>query len=267
MICPDIAEWTHLVDGEVSANRSAEMERHAAACRQCARHFEETRALLADVAASLPSDAGSVARVMRALDEAPAASTRTRSWHSFALGALAGGALVAAAAAVLFFVSGPTDQPGTFVARGSGADATLERNVGIEIHADGAPVVDGRRLAADAPLTASVRNLFHDRRVYMLLFAIDARGDVHWIFPGYTDPATDPQAIALPRADRDTPLGESVVFDRPAPGLLRIVVVLSFERLRVSHIETTAPTDRDPDALRDRWPDADIRTLTVTVPP
>jgi len=263
--CPNADEWVRYVDGEVTANRSEALEAHAEGCSRCRAELEQLRALTADIAA-LPAapDEDRVARVMHQIrrGDAPAPARASRR----PLFALVGAAGLAAVATLLFLMARPSHQE-SFQARGGPAIPSLRRNVGLSLYADGRPLEQRAAVGPETVYTLGYTNLFQDPRdrVYLLLFAVDAAGDVHWLYPGYTDPGTDPEAILLEPAATETLLPESVLLDAPKPGPLRIVAVLGAAPLPVSAVESLRPAQLVLPSLQARWPERELREMSTRV--
>jgi len=64
-----------------------------------------------------------------------------------------------------------------------------------------------------------------DVPVYLLAFVVDAAGAVHWLYPAWTDPASDPSALPLAPHSPEQVLPELVAPEGAAPGPLRIYAV------------------------------------------
>lgn len=256
-----------MLDGEVTANRAAQMEAHAARCPDCEREITQLAQLIGEIEQPVAQvDRSDVAAIMRKLDDAPeAAPPSRRVW-------LYSAAAVASAAAVLLvmsFAGGGDDgqrDPGTFTARGGpAAGSELERSVGFSFYAGAgaeAELSDGASIAADTPLTATYRNITSEP-AQALIFAVDAGGDVHWLYPAYTDPSSDPAAVTLAAEQRDGRFGQTVVMDDPTPGTMMLVTVVSRSAMKVSDVEGSS--EPGVDALRRRFPDAVVTALAVEV--
>jgi hypothetical protein len=89
-----------------------------------------------------------------------------------------------------------------------------------------------------------------------MVFAVDAAGEVHWIYPAYLDPNTDPTSIELPPSRAEQRLPDQVELADPAAGPLRLITIVSPAPIHVSEIE------RSTDDLPARFPDADVREQT-----
>jgi hypothetical protein len=190
---------------------------------------------------------------------------RAPGWIRWAgLGAVAAGAVAIAALVWRAPAASSVDE---FQARGPGAVRALAREVGTTLYAlrpgnDASPAVP---LAADAVVrggTAFVlgtRNLDRERPLWLLSFAIDAAGDIHWLYPGYVSSSDDPGAVPM--------MPDSVVLDRPAVGELRVIVVISPTPLRVSAIEQLRSPELAVASLQRRFPDAAISELALRVVP
>lgn len=265
--CPDRDEVARFLDGELTENRAGLVRAHLAGCAVCARAAEAERRLLADLAAP-PTDVATsrlVAAVVNRLDDAPARRPSRMQ-------AVGGFALVGAAAACLFFVGSKglgTEEPdpGTFRARGF-HDGSLARRAGVEILLVGPPT---RKLAArdqvtsDARYVAAYRNLDPASPAYLLAFAVDAAGAVHWLYPAHLSAASDPPAVELGPAARPTAMADVVALDHPARGPLRVVTILSPRRANVSSIEGATPTELRREALAARFPGSVVDETTIEV--
>ncbi len=265
--CPPDEEWVRFVDGEVTANRAGELAAHTDDCRRCRRQVEELRALTKDIAAPIAEpDSEAVARVMREVRGAdgPAAARSARR----PLWVLAGAAGVAAVAAVLLLMA-RGEPESEFRARGGPSMDTIRRNIGLFVYADGQPLRQDAEVRPEAAYQLGYTNLFQDPRdsVYLLLFAVDSAAEVHWLFPGFTDPESDPAAILLSRAASEVMLPDSVVLEAPPPGPMRVVAVLGDTPLSVSDIESLKPAQLRLPALQARWPQREMREITARVQP
>ena len=263
--CPDGDELFLLLDGEATENRGAELRAHLASCPACPKELEAQRQLIARIAApleGLPSP-GAASAVLRRLDERKLARPATRR-PRWALGAA--GLAACAAIALVVLPRAPTTPTG-FASRGGAAG--WAGKVGVELLALGAPP---RGLAAGSPVTpgtafvASYRNL-GDARVFLTLFAIDAGGEVRWLYPAFVDRGADPGSVLLPKAVSPQLFPDSVAFDDLPPGALRVITILSREPLRASSVEQLSAADRSLDRLRARWADAVIDELALRVAP
>jgi hypothetical protein len=255
--CPSRAEWLRQVDGEVTANRAAELDAHRGTCVACRSERDALAALVRDLRAPAgPPGPWMVARVMAHLDRAvPPAPARR--WPL--------AAVIAAAAAVGLAVIAWPSASGDFQSRGIGGARGIDRVAGIELYALGGaldPLGDRAVVTSATAYVGSYRNL-GSRAAYALVFAIDSTRELHWLYPAFTDPASDPEAVSLGTARDPTLLAESVALDHPSPGALTFVIVVDDHPLHVSDIERLRPEARTVAALRARWPS--LRAITVTV--
>lgn len=259
--CPGHDELLELLDGEVTENRARELREHLAACPACGEEWRAQEALIARLAAPVPGapSEAAVQAVMRRISAEPSVPHQ-RSRRLLPVGALALAA--AAGLAIVTLVRPPSPD---FLARG-GKPASWAKKVGVEIWSIGSPP---RPLAAGmavSPATAYVaryRNLT-GAPAYLLAFGVDAAGVVHWLYPAFLDPGTDPPSLAL-QPGTSVPLLESVVLEDVAPGPLDMVTILSPAPLSVSRVERLQPAEREPAALRARFPGARVDRVTVRV--
>ncbi len=280
--CPTELELYRLADEELPERRAQALRDHADGCAHCRAQLTGHAQLRARIAAPMPGVVASeaaVAAVMARLDDESIPAplpfrSRTRSFV-YALPALAATALA------VFFISRPqaplapvlAPKPDRLIPRGDhpGEPLALHQQVGVQVYAVGAGAPEklssGSKLPAGAGLTATVANLDAKDAAYLLLFAVDAAGQVHWLYPGHTDPTQDPSAIRLDYARTPTPLPETVTLESPARGEMRILSIVSRQALKVSAVDPLPPSELTEEALRARWPDASIGATQVFVTP
>jgi hypothetical protein len=261
--CPAKVEWLNLLDGEATENRAAELRAHASDCPRCAQELELQRQLLRDLAAPVPVAANAVQSVMRRLEKSERPPRRL-GWRGWTIAA----GTLAAAAVVTFLVLPRTGvDGGVFSARGHKIPWT--QKVGVEVWAlESSPrkLTAGATLSPRAAIVASYHNV-DAAMAYLLLFAIDARGEVHWAYPGFENPKTDPEAVRLEALQMKKVLPDSVLFENLPAGSLEIVTLVSREPLSVSRIESLSAPDRSVASLHARFPSARIEGLSLRVVP
>jgi hypothetical protein len=266
--CPSEAELLRFVDADLPPEQTSRLTAHLTGCTSCSENVTTLRELIDDVRAPVSGanvDLGDhVAEVMRRLDAPVVARPAARRWLSLSVGGVA----LAASVAVMFALRGPEQTThGHFAARGSGAEASLSRDVGVQLYVkDGTlrPLQAGGRIRAGTALTAGLRNLGKES-VYLLLFAVDARNEIHWIAPEFTRPGQDPSAVDVSPTRDERLLPSAVAFDDLSPGALRVVALISPKPLRVSEIESLPAAELDGAGLMRRFAEAEIRQLQIDV--
>jgi len=273
MICPDRDELIGLREHELAERRAGELRAHVASCPACHDRLAALARLVSDLRAPIaPPGPHAVAHVMRRLDAPPRPPRRA--------GQL-GLAIVAAAvavAAVVLVVARPTPGGGTFTERGGGralapghvTAQSIARAVGTELFAVGAraePLAAGARVSPSTALVLGYRNLSRAVPLFALAFAVDAGHEVHWLYPGFTAASDDPAAVALAASDTTRLMPETVVLDGVPAGQLRVIVMISADRLRVSAIEQLRGDELTAAALARRYPAAAITEQRLEVSP
>lgn len=275
MTCPDRDELIRFREHALREQRAAEVGAHVASCAACRDRLSALARLVADLRAPIAGEGAQpgpreVARVMRRLDRP--VHTPRRAGPRLALAA------VAIASAVGLAADWPPASRGVFTARGRRAPLAAEhvtaeaihREVGTALFALGAP---GKELAAGARVSPStafvlgVRNLSRGVPLFLLAFAVDARNDIHWLYPGFTTATEDPAALPLPISDTTQLMPDSVVLDGVAAGALRVIVIVSAERMRVSAIERLRGAELAAAALQRRFASAAVTELRLEVSP
>lgn len=265
MSCPTPDELLGLAEGELTENRAEELRAHATTCERCAKmlaRIEQLRGMVkANVDGSRASASGIMARIAHGDERPPIGRRRAIAISSF-------GALAAAGIAFLIVARLPK-APEELVARG-GVRPSVASHVGITLRTlqggvASSPLVTGQHVAPDAAFVAGYRNLLGAGQAYLAAFAIDAAGELHWLYPAFTEPSQDPSSLPLPPAPTESLLGDAVELEGAAPGPMRLFTVVTEEPLKVSAVEALPAAERSRSRLRARFPTAQIEEVTVEV--
>jgi hypothetical protein len=267
--CPSEAELLRFVDADLSPEQADRTAAHLAACAVCADKVGALRDLIDDIRAPISVEKVAlgehVAEVMSRLDAPGTARRAQRRWLPWG----AGGIALAASVALALALRGSDETQGHFAARGAGTEASLSRDIGVQLYQKNGelrPLQAGDGIGRDAALTAGLRNL-GNAGVFLLLFAVDARNEVHWIAPEYTVAGEDPGAVTIAPTRDERLLGSAVAFDDLAAGPLRVIAVLCAKPLRVSDIESVPAAELDGAGLMRRFAGAEVRQFQLDVAP
>lgn len=208
------------LEGDLTTAEATALEAEAAASPGLAKRIAAERALFDALAPPTPSDDSNafVASVHRrvAAREAPGPRRRGRPIAGVALAAAA----LLSAGLASRMMRGPTEpEP---VARGT-SSASESKWMGIAAYrlAGGDPTRLGDVMNADDELLIAYSNLGPAPARYLLVFAVDAAGSVHWYHPAWTDPDDNPVSIRIERGAGDVHLNEAVAHDL-SPGRMTL---------------------------------------------
>jgi len=207
---------------------SDEVRRHFQVCPRCRQWLDEL-ARLQEAPFEVDTERGT-SRVLERLR----APRRSRWWVVAAAAALLG--LVPAA----WYGTGVHDR---FTPRGGGASTSaswLKRQVGVELHrldAPEAPFPTGASVVASARWLAVVRNADLQRDGYALVFAVDAAGEIHWLYPAHLSDTADEPSLRIPAATAQRAASEAVELEGAVDGPATFFVVVTAEPRRVSEVE------------------------------
>jgi hypothetical protein len=275
MTCPDRDELIRFREHDLREARADQLRAHVAGCAACRDRLAALTRLVADLGAPIawpggPPGSREVARVMARLDTP--VSNPHRAWLRLALAAAAVAGAVAIAAAW------PARGRNAFTARGGAAPLTadhvtaeaIDREVGTTLFALGAhpePLAAGARVSPATAFVLGVRNLARAVPLFLLAFAVDASGEIHWLYPGFTAAGDDPAALPLATSNATRLMPDSVVLDGVAAGTLRVIVVVGAERLHVSAVEQLRGAELAATALQRRFASAAVSELRLEVAP
>lgn len=186
-------------------------------------------------ASALPEADPSFVREVMAKADAPERKRATGYWLWPSLAA------VAAAILVFVLIPGGSKGPGSeFVARGgeTGAEALM----GYEFYVHGSRGAQGVRGEAGMQLEPGVSLSFDvinhsGRSLNLMLFGVDAAGDVHWFYPAYLDAAAPPSSVSLAGAQRKVAFREAVEPEDLAPGSFTLVGWFTNKSYDVAQVE------------------------------
>lgn len=266
--CPDGAELLHFADAGLAPEQLERIEAHLRTCKACTHTMNELEQLKQDIAAPLPAAAldvhshvtGVMARIDTAANERPKVYRRARVT----------GVPLAAAAALAVVALRPIGPSGSeFSARGGRSEPTLSRDIGVQLYTKQGelrPLSSGARVPRNVAFTAGLRNLAKTP-AHLLLFAVDAQREVHWIAPEYTDANSNPVATVIAPSREERLLPSAVVFDDLAEGTLRIVALIAGHTMHIADVERIAKAELNDTGLMKHFPRAELRQISVQITP
>lgn len=257
--CPTPETMVAMLDGELTRNQAEALHEHAKGCTSCrAREGYLSRLISILAHLELPADEAFVQSVAARLNE-------PRPRLRFAATAMLA---AAAALAVSIWIARPAPSPRPdFTPRGVAAPAAgTGRHMGFEafVHPGSRaqarrPLHEGDALAPGDGLSFLIYNRNHQEGRF-LLFGVDAERTVHWFYPAYLAPGTDPTSPVLAAEPEVVSLSEGVTPDHPAAGDFQVVAVFAPEELRVQRVEQLL-SEGSLDALRQQYPGAEIQII------
>ena len=268
--CPFETELLLFVDNDLPPERADREQAHLTECPTCREEEARLRTMIADVRVRLAPGfdvRAHVEEVMSRLDRPRKGATsglRRSLWT-----ATAAGSLVATLALVVYLGARRAPDPAseTWRARGGSAASSLARDVGVwpcAIEAAPRRLERGATIRRDTQLSALVRNA-GQTPAFLLLFAVDERGDVHWISPSYERADTDPPSTLLSAGIEQRLLATTAVLDGVPAGRLRIVAVIGRAPARVSDVERLDQPQLTARGIASRFAGAEVRETLVQV--
>jgi hypothetical protein len=252
------------LEGEVSASEAVEIEAALADRLEARQRLEQLREIRRGLARPAPELEGiDLVRAVRRAAAAAPVSARPRFRAPYWASVLAAGALAAA----VVLVARP--RAVEFRAKGRAAGQDDVRWAGLQAYRvgrSGQPERLGDHLAAGDGLLFSYTNLGPRPFDFLMIFAVDARGEVRWFHPAYERLGVDPASISIRRAEAAVELGEVVRHDVPA-GALTVHALFTRRPLHVVEVEAAIQRVGRDAPLSSAFDDcADLRLVTRVDP-
>lgn len=209
-------------EGRLNARETRRMF-DALEASEASREYFARRQALAELDPAAPSELDRIGESLGLNSPAPAPSRRAWWW-----------ALPSAVAAglVVLLVVRPVGDDG-FTARGEGG----EPHVSVFDISGAAPRPVENVIDTNASLAFAYQS---PQPAYLMIFAVDADGEVYWFYPAWTDPADNPAAIAVEPSTRPQELPEAVRH-RWQPGPLHLFALFLPQPLQVRTVEARLP--------------------------
>jgi hypothetical protein len=239
MTCPAAEKWLLLSLGELTVNESRELLQHRDRCARCRESAHASEQLLADLKSPATGEAPAelfVSRVLSRCAQAESTPQARKTGRAYKL--LAPGAIAAAAAVLLLVLPRAPDVREHWTARGTSQGAThgLPRAGLFVVHDGEARPAQGAALGPRDGFLVRCENP-SDATTYLAVFARDALGETHWLYPAYLDARSNPRSVAIAARSAEHSLEEVVEPEEPAPGPMRVFALFTAEPLAVRELE------------------------------
>lgn len=224
------------LEGEVTTSERAAIDReleNSAQARSTLRQLQKIVEHLSASAHDLESidlDARVRAAVHRPLPVRKAPRRMLAAWLSGVAACLGG---------LLLFLARAPDASEFRAKSNGGLVAPNKRWAGIQIYRaieHATPELLGSELSSSDGLLFSYSNLGSRPFDYLMIFAVDARGEVSWFYPAHEQLGENPESIAIRHERANVPLGEVIRQDFAA-GPLSLYGLFTREPRRVLEIE------------------------------
>lgn len=240
MNCPDSEKWLLSSLGELSVNEAAELLRHRRECVDCRRAARVGEQMLADLGSRESGEASAdvfVSQVLQACVRAELAPLPVKK-ASRARAVLLVSALAAAAAAMVVMPPQAANVDEHWTARGKGPGSSLQQAQAelFYVRAGKALAAEGAALHAGDGFLVRCANA-SEKQTFLAVFARDAQGEIHWLYPAYSDASQNPRSIEIAAHAAEHVLDEVVEPDAPALGPMRVFALFTDAPLSVREVE------------------------------
>jgi hypothetical protein len=190
-----------------------------------------------------------VSRVMAVCAAQGSSNARNRRRAVYLGAGVAAAAVIALAVGLQPDPAGRGNTPaGSVAARGSGAlglSATVQAFVGRAAPGTAPVLLEGAVIGPGDGILVRYSNPA-PRDVHLMVFALDARREVHWLHPAYLDEGSNPVSLVLQQQVTARTLDEVAEPENPAPGQLRVYALLSETSLDVKGVEARLAASQAP---------------------
>ncbi len=142
------------------------------------------------------------------------------------------------------------------------------RAPGLELHFfrwPGVPFKAGESVKPGDPIAISYRNLGNES-LWALIFAYDAAGDLHWLYPHMNHPEELSVQLWASSGERNLD-GQVARLDDLPPGPLTIFALVTPGIMLTGRIDHLLPSERNRPSLLNRFPDSVVIELPLIVEP
>ena len=259
MTCPASETLAAWAAGEVTLEQQRQLLQHVRGCRSCGPQAERMRLLTGELRglSLAPPAPAFTASVLAQLRARPARSRGSR------LPLLAAAGLAALGLLAVVQLQAPR---GELEARGGGVASRDRVGIQVRVHEPGqapALLTSRRVVSVDAGYSFVLLNRSRKPQ-HVMLFALDARSEVHWFYPAFLDPHSDPRSLAVPPTPDVQALPEGITPEQPAVGPFQIAALFTAAPLTVSEVEKRIRESGLP-ALAGVRPAAQLQVLSVDV--
>jgi len=229
--CPQ--DWFEFLEGVLEKNRQQALQEHLESCSKCRVALERDRQLLGELRQSdVKLDSMDlVPELVRRLSGK--ARPVRRHQRVFRL-AIAGAGVVCLTLVAVLWLSRISE----YRSKGGRAE-DADRWVGVStwvIDPNGKSQRVEGRIGTKSKLAFGYTNLGTHPFEYLMIFAVDSRGKIHWFYPAYLKTKENPQSLPISAGVQDKELPEEIEF-QPAPGRLRLIGLFTRRPLRVKQLE------------------------------
>jgi hypothetical protein len=195
--------------------------------------------MLADLASPENGEASAdafVSQVLQACAREPAVRPPVKAPRARAL--LLAGALAAAAAAVVAVLPQAAKVDEHWAARGKAPGSSLRQAQAelFYVRAGKALAAEGAALHAGDGFLVRCANA-SEKQTFLAVFARDAQGEIHWLYPAYSDARQNPHSLEIAAHAPEHALDEVVEPDAPAAGPMRVFALFTDAPLSVREVE------------------------------
>lgn len=257
------------LEGVLTTAQGESLEGEIARSHEARGELAELRQLRARLAAPLAEeDDFDVSAAVRKGVDAELAAPPTSPQRGRGAGYVAAFAACAALAITAYAWKDPPSSESEFRAKAAHAGKDAERWSGIHafrVRDGAAPQPLDGRLSREDGLLFTYRNEGSAPYRYLMIFALDAAGEVRWFHPAYEQAGTDPESIPITVTSGDAVL-PAVIHHHPGEGPLELYALFTHGPLRTSSVEAwlSARPARSSSVLA---PDGRLQVLPMTVVP
>jgi len=254
MNCAQPKDVVRYLEGDLTEEHAAALGAHFQRCEACSRMLKK----ITNIGDKLSPDPDEFDRVdvtdnvlaLIRLDRAHPKATKSGlfpGWYFWKWAGAFGAAVLLIAIIIPLWLpkSAPQEDRPIYLARGQSSTKT-DQWVSIHVFRKtpwGYQLVEDRVTWQDK-LAFAYQNRAEAEYDYLMILALDAKGQIFWYYPAYQDESENPQSISILRDEEPVSLPDEVQHDLH-PGALRVFAIFSKIPLRVKQVEQQLLGDLD----------------------
>jgi hypothetical protein len=248
-VCPGKKEMADHLAGALPVDASKKISEHLRECICCRRDYGEMRAVVDDLK-DAPGEFTShhlveeIGMKIRSGNIAKPDLYPQYWYRSIKNWGVVGGMIAATVLGIVIgsgvFRDSPSGADLVGYVGSRGGNATADRWVSVVLfqrnRSSSEYTLVTRRITSGNPIAVTYEDRSRSSHRYLMVFGVDSKKQIFWLYPGYTDPSKNPTSIEITTNGKRVSLPDEVVHSY-APGRMRFFGLFTDTPLNVLDVE------------------------------